>query len=151
MVKESPGNTGSPPTLPSYKESFVRLLYTIIVLEFAVITILLFGFSNEYLNNAYQQTWIRANLPLLGLLLHGEVDALFIGAAIGAMVLLIQRRVQVAKSQEDTRRGVKPATSSYTPTPVIQNLTLQGNPIPNHAPPSRTKAREEPPQDENIN
>jgi hypothetical protein len=109
MVKESAGNTGSPPTLPSYKESFVRLLYTIIVLEFAVITILLFGFSNEYLNNAYQQTWIRANLPLLGLLLHGEVDALFIGAAIGAMVLLIQRRVQVAKSQEDTRRGVKPS------------------------------------------
>ncbi|SRR5712692_8756531 len=151
MVKESRGNMGSRPTLPSYKENFVRLLYAIIFVEFIVISVLLFGFSNEYLNNAYMRTWITANLPVLGVLLHGEVDALFIGAAIGAMVLLIQRRVQAAKSQEDTRRSVKPATPSYTPTPVVQNLTLQSNPIPNHASPSRTQAREEPRQDDNIN
>src|SRR5712664_4175002 len=151
MVKESPGNTGSPPTLPSYKESFVRLLYSIIVLEFVVITILLFGFSNDYLNNAYQQTWIRANLPLLGVLLHGEVDALFIGAALGATVLLIQRRVQAAKSQEDTRRGVKPATPSRTSTPVFQNLALQSDPLPDQAYLSRAQSREEPSQDDNIN
>jgi hypothetical protein len=151
MVKESPGNTGSPPTLPSYKEGFVRLLYGIIVAEFVVITILLFGFSNEYLNNAYQQTWIRANLPLLGILLHGEVDALFVGAALGATVLLIQRRVQAAKSQEDARRGVKPATSTYKPTSLVQNLTLQSDPIPDHASLSRPQAREETSQDDNIN
>ena len=133
--------------MPSYKESFVRLLYTIIVLEFAVITILLFGFSNEYLNNAYQQTWIRANLPLLGLLLHGEVDALFIGAALGATVLLIQRRVQTAKSQEDTRRGLKPAALGHTPTSLIQNRTVQSDAIPNHASPSRASILEERPED----
>lgn len=97
----------SPLKLPDYKEEFVRLLYAIIVGEFVVITILLFGFSNEYLSNAYMQTWIGANLPFLGILLHGEVDALFIGVAIGAIVILVQRRVRKAKSQENIPAGVR--------------------------------------------
>lgn len=129
--------------MPGYKEDFVRLLYAIIVMEFVVITILLFGFSNEYLNNAYMQTWIRANLPLLGILLHGEVDALFIGVALGAMALLIQRRVRTAKSQEDPRRGVKPPAPGYTPTSLIQNRTVQSDAIPNHGSLSRASLLEE--------
>jgi hypothetical protein len=134
--------------LPSYKEEFVRFLYGIIVVEFAVITILLFGFSKEYLSNAYMQDWIAANLPFLGILLHGEVDALFIGVALGTIVLLIQRRVQMAKSQDDTRRGVKPAIPSYTSTPTIQTRTLQSDPIPDHTSVSRVRPHEEPSQDE---
>jgi hypothetical protein len=136
-------------TLPGYKEEFVRLLYAVIVTEFVVITILLFGFSNEYLSNAYMRTWISANLPLLGLLLHGEVDALFIGVAVGAMVLLIQRRAQAAKSQEDPRRGVKPAATGYTPTSSVQNRTLQNDRIPDDASPSRARPQDGPPQDSN--
>jgi hypothetical protein len=135
--------------LPGYKEEFVRLLYAIIVVEFAVITILLFGFSNEYLNNAYQQTWVRANLPLLGILLHGEVDALFVGAALGATALLIQRRLQAAKTQEDPRRSVKPAAPGYTPTSSVQNRTLQNDRIPDDASPSRARPQDGPPQDNN--
>jgi hypothetical protein len=135
--------------LPGYKEEFVRLLYAIIVVEFVVITVLLFGFSNEYLSNAYLQDWVGAHLPLLGILLHGEVDALFIGVALGAMVLLIQRRLQAAKSQEDPRSGVRPAAPFYTSTSSVQNMTLQNDRIPDDASPSRARPQDGPPQDNN--
>ncbi len=135
------------PTLPRYKEEFVRLLYAIIVVEFVVITVLLFGFSNEYLSNAYLQDWIGAHLPLLGILLHGEVDALFIGVALGATVLLIQRKVKTSKSQEDTRRGVKPPAPGYKSTSLNQNRTIQGEAIPDQASPSKANILEERPVD----
>jgi len=117
-------------------------------MEFVVITILLFGFSNEYLSNAYMRTWISANLPLLGILLHGEVDALFIGVALGAMVLLIQRRVQAAKSQDDPRRGVKPAALGHSSTSLAQNRTLQSDPVSDPSP-ARARAQDGLPQENN--
>jgi hypothetical protein len=135
-------------TLPGYKEEFVRLLYAIIVTEFVVITILLFGFSNEYLSNAYMRTWISANLPFLGILLHGEVDALFIGVALGAMVLLIQRRVQAAKTREDPRRSVNPVALGYKPTSLVQNRTPQSDTSPDQVSLSRVKPRNETPKDD---
>lgn len=115
-------------------------------MEFVVITVLLFGFSNEYLSNAYMRTWISAHVPLLGILLHGEVDALFIGVALGAMVILIQRRAQAAKSEEDPRRGVTPSSIGYSSTSLAQELTLQGDPISDTSP-TRARAQDELPQD----
>jgi hypothetical protein len=135
--------------LPGYREEFVRLLYAIIVVEFVAITILLFGFSNEYLSNAYMRTWISSNLPFLGILLHGEVDALFIGVALGAMVLLIQRRVQAAKTKENPLLSVKPAAPGYTSTSLAQNRTLQNDRIPDEASPSKARAQNGPPQYDN--
>jgi hypothetical protein len=116
IVKESLGNMYAPLTLPGYREEFVRLLYAIIVVEFVVIAILLFGFSNEYLSNAYLRDWIGANQPFLGILLHGEVDSLFIGVALGALLVLVQRRVRAAKSQEDLRPSINPSVPDYTST-----------------------------------
>lgn len=110
-----------------------------------MITILLFGFSNEYLSNAYMRTWIGAHLPFLGILLHGEVDALFIGVAIGAMVLLIQRRVQAAKTQEDKQRGVKQPAPGHKSTSLDQPSIIQGRAIP--ASPSKAKLLKERPED----
>ncbi len=144
IVKERRGNTGSSPALPGYKGEFVRLLYAIIFVQFVVIAIILAGLSNEYLSNAYMRAWIGANLPFLGILLHGEVDALFIGAALGATGLLIQRRVQAAKPQEDARRAVKPAASGYASTSLVQNRTFQSDPIPDHASPSSVNPQELP-------
>ena len=113
-----------------------------------MITILLFGFSNEYLSNAYMRTWISANLPLLGILLHGEVDALFIGVALGAMVILIQRRSRAAKSQEDSRPGVRSTALGDSSTSLAQELTLQSDPISDTSP-TRARAQDRPPQDNN--
>lgn len=134
--------------MPSYKEGFVRLLYAIIVVEFVVITVLLFGFSNEYLSNAYMRTWINANLPVLGILLHGEVDALFIGVAIGAMVILVQRRVREAKSHESMRAGVKVPGPGHTSTSLVQDSPVQSDQIREQASPSRSEPNPTPHEDD---
>ncbi len=126
--------------MPSYRESFVRLLYAIILAQFTVIAILLAGLSSEYLSNAYYQAWVAKNAPLLGFLLHGEVDALFIGVALGGTILLVQRRMGGAKTEPLARSSsVKLSPSPYIPVQPLQNQTVQDPPVPDHAPLSRKK------------
>jgi hypothetical protein len=72
-------------------DSFIHVLYAIILVQFVAIAVLLGGFSNEYLANVYFRAWVNSNYPLLGSLLQGQVDALLVGMALGATVLLIQR------------------------------------------------------------
>ncbi len=131
--------------MPSYRESFVRLLYAIIVAQFAVIAILLGGLSSEYLSNTYYQAWVAQNAPLLGFLLHGEVDALFIGIALGGTILLVQRRMGGAKTESLAGpASVKPSPSTYIPVQPLQSQTVQDPPVPNHSTLSRKK---DPPQE----
>lgn len=78
--------------MPDYRERFVRLLYGIILAQFAVIAILLVGFTSEYLSNVYFRIWLDNNFPQVGLLLTGQFDALLIGMAVGLTILLIQQR-----------------------------------------------------------
>lgn len=78
--------------MPDYRERFVRLLYGIILAQFAVIAILLVGFTSEYLSNIYFRMWLDNNFPQVGLLLTGQFDALLIGMAVGITILLIQQR-----------------------------------------------------------
>jgi hypothetical protein len=73
------------------RDSLIHVLYAIILVQFVAIAILLGGFSNEYLANVYFRAWVNTNYPLLGSLLQGQVDALLVGMALGATVLLIQR------------------------------------------------------------
>ncbi len=77
--------------MPGYSEGFLRLVYGIILGQFIVIAILLGGFSNEYLSNAYFRIWLDKSFPQLAPLLTGQFDALIIGMAIGGTFLLIQR------------------------------------------------------------
>jgi hypothetical protein len=88
--------------MDSYRERFARLLYGIILSQFIVIAILLGGFSNEYLSNAYFRIWLDNNFPRLGLLLTGQVDALLIGMAAGGTILLIQRMKNEANAEQRT-------------------------------------------------
>jgi len=126
--------------MPSYRENFVRLLYTIILAQFAVIAILLGGLSNDYLSNAYQQAWVAKNAPLLAFLLHGEIDALFIGVALGGTILLIQRRMGGGKTEQAIGpTSIKPSAPTYIPAPPVQAQTLQDPLVPNSAPQSRKK------------
>jgi hypothetical protein len=71
-------------------DSFIHVLYAIILVEFVAIAVLLGGFSNEYLANTYFRAWVNSNYPLLASPLQGQVDALLVGMALGATVLLIQ-------------------------------------------------------------
>jgi hypothetical protein len=77
--------------MPAYRDGFVHLLYAIILVQFVAVAVLLGGFSNEYLQNVFFRAWVDSNYPWLGSLLQGQVDALLIGMALGATVLVIQR------------------------------------------------------------
>jgi hypothetical protein len=83
-------------------DSFIHVLYAIILVQFVAIAVLLGGFSNEYLANIYFRAWINSNYPLLASLLQGQVDALLVGMALGATVLLIQRLRTETKSQHES-------------------------------------------------
>jgi len=78
-------------SMQAYHEGFVNLLYAIILAQFVAIAVLLGGFSNEYLANVYFRAWVNNNYPWMGSLLQGQVDALLVGMALAATVLLIQR------------------------------------------------------------
>jgi hypothetical protein len=73
-------------------QRFHWFLYAIIVAQFIIIAILLGSFSAEYLNNQYMQAWVKQNAPSLDLFLNGNLDVMFIGAAVGLTFLLIQYR-----------------------------------------------------------
>jgi hypothetical protein len=77
--------------MQSARDSFIHVLYAIILVQFVAIAVLLGGFSNEYLANVYFQAWVDNNYPWLGSLLQGQAMALLVGMALGATVLLIQR------------------------------------------------------------
>jgi hypothetical protein len=110
--------------MDSYRERFARLLYGIILSQFIVIAILLGGFSNEYLSNAYFRIWLDNNFPQLGLLLTGQVDALLIGIAAGGAILLIQRMKNEAKAEQRTIvSAIQAIASMETNKPVPDHLT----------------------------
>ena len=73
------------------REGFVQLLYSIILLQFGAIAVLLGGFSSEYVSNVYFRMWVSTNYPWLGPMLGGQIDALLVGVAAGATFLLVQR------------------------------------------------------------
>ena len=103
-------------------DRFHRLLYLIILAQFFAIIVLFSGLSSEYLSNAYMQAWIQNNAPMLGVLLHGELDTALIGIAIGLTVLLIQRNLPPSKKatmptvSESQMPGFKPTHALLTKT-----------------------------------
>jgi len=105
--------------MPAYRDGFVHLLYSIILVQFVGIAILLGGFTNEYLQNIYFHAWIDSSYPWLGMLLQGQVDALLIGMALGATVLLIQHARAEATISTEARpivgRPLSVETSSHAP------------------------------------
>jgi hypothetical protein len=88
--------------MPGYREGFVRLLYGIILAQYAVIAILLGGFSSEYLSNVFFRIWLDKSFPLVGLLLTGQFDALLIGMAAGGTILLVQGMKNEARVERRT-------------------------------------------------
>ena len=126
--------------MAGYRENFVRFLYAIILVQFAVIAILLGGLSSEYLSNTYFQAWIADNAPLLGFLLHGEVDALLIGIALGGTVLLVRRRMGAAEDQlADGPTRANPTPPNYLPIRPVQTPTVQNEQAPTRARPLKKK------------
>jgi hypothetical protein len=132
-----------PSRMSDNQRKTVRLLYLIVVAQFAIIALLLGGLSNEYLSNAYMQAWITSHTPFLSLLLHGEVDSLLFGVAIGATFLLIQSKIRDAKIVTETRVSTSPATPSHLPAHAVQKRALQhdASPDPNPASSSRRSTK----------
>ncbi len=91
-------------------------LYLLISVQFVVIALLLESLSNEYLSNAYMRTWIADNVPLLGILLHGEVGGLSTGVAIGVTIILIAQILTETKAEPSPKATVKPVLSPYPTT-----------------------------------
>jgi uncharacterized protein YneF (UPF0154 family) len=86
--------------VPSYREGFVRMLYVIILVQFAVIATLLGGFSTTYLSNDYFRIWVDSNFPGMSLLLTGQVVTLLVGMALGGTFLLIQQMKRGTRIEE---------------------------------------------------
>ena len=115
--------------MSSYGNGFVKLVYGIILAQFAVIAILLGGLTSEYLSNVYFRIWLDSNYPQLGLLLTGQVDALIIGMAAGGSILLVERMRNEAKTDQRTIMTAIQAIASME-TPEL---------LPNHATPTRKR------------
>jgi len=57
--------------------------------QFGLIVLFVYGLSDEYRSNAYQQDWISSNAPLLQYFLNGYLAAMLLGIFIGGGVLLV--------------------------------------------------------------
>jgi len=111
--------------MSDYREEFVRVLYGIILAQFIVITILLGGFTSEYLSNVYFRIWVETNFPQLGLLLTGQFDALIIGMALGGTILLIQRMKKKPMAGQTTALATAEASSSKETSDLLPNHATQ--------------------------
>ena len=87
-----------------YRERFIHLLYAVILAQFAIIALLVGGYSNQYLADDFFRGWVNNNYPWLGPLLQGRIDALLVGMALGGTVLIIQR----VRGQEELRSVIQP-------------------------------------------
>jgi hypothetical protein len=103
--------------MPAYRPGFVHLLYAIILAQFVAIAVLLAGFSNEYLQNVYFRAWVDIKYPWLGSLLQGQAEALLIGMALGAAVLLIQRVRAETTIRDESRPVISGSLDTRTSSP----------------------------------
>src|SRR3989442_2249440 len=109
--------------MPTERENFVRLLYVTLLVQFFIIAILFGALSNEYISNAYMQAWIGRNAPLLGIILHGEVDSVFIGVAVVFTIVLARRGAEVSgpeSTPQPTTQSLAPVGPVSTPSPQYQ-------------------------------
>ena len=126
-----------PSDMPAYREGFIHLLYAIILAQFVIIAILLGGFSNQYLADDYFRAWVNSNYSWLGLFLQGQVDALLVGMALAATVLIIQHM----RREEELRSVIRPPLSEE----LVSSEASQPSSIPNAA--SIEESRREQPGD----
>jgi hypothetical protein len=129
-------------------ERFHWFLYMVILAQFIVIATLLGAFSAEYLSNAYMQSWVRQNAPGLELLLNGNLDVVFIGAAVGFTFLLIQNRREAARTIQAAQASSPPASDPGPTAPVLK-VALNGDPAQDLSPPAlkRSRTPRKPPDD----
>ena len=121
--------------MPAERENFVRLLYVTLLVQFFVIAILFGALSNEYISNAYMQAWIGRNVPLLGIILSGEVDSVFIGVAVVFTIFLARRGAQVSRPESTPQ----PKTQSLAPVGPVSTPSPQDGPFPDPTTPSRKR------------
>ncbi len=74
-------------------KSMVRLLYSVVVVQFALIAVLWAMLSNEYLSNANMRLWFASNAPIVGLLFNGGVGSVLVGLSAGWMTVYLGRMV----------------------------------------------------------
>jgi len=125
--------------LSGYSTNFVRLLYAILLAQFFVIAILFGSLSNEYLSNAYMQAWVDRDAPILSVFLHGEVDALIIGIAVGFTVLLVQRRIGEGEIDKETRPPMPPQTTPPLSADPLVSQASQPDSAPDPPRPARRR------------
>ena len=117
--------------MTSYREGFVHLLYALILTQFVVIAVLLGGYSNQYVADDYFRAWVNSNYPWMGLMLQGQVDALLVGMALAATVLIIQHM----RREEELRSPIRPVFSqgpvssqdSDRPSPDLNLASIKGS------------------------
>jgi hypothetical protein len=113
--------------MSDYHEGFVRLLYGIILAQFVAITILLGGFTSEYVSNVYFRMWVDSSFPQLSLLLTGQFDALIIGMALGGTTLLIQWMKNESRTVQRTGIVLAQSSASAEPSGVLLSHVPQTN------------------------
>jgi len=113
--------------MSDYHEGFVRLLYGIILAQFVAITILLGGFTSEYVSNVYFRMWVDSSFPQLSLLLTGQFDALIIGMALGGTTLLIQWMKNESRTVQRTGIVLAQSSASTEPSGVLLSHVPQTN------------------------
>jgi hypothetical protein len=71
--------------------------------------------------------WVEYSFPKLSLLLTGQFDALIMGMALGATVLLIQWMKNESRIVQMTALSLAQASSSTEPNGVLLNHVAQTN------------------------
>ena len=72
-----------------------RALYLVILAEFVAIVGLFSAMTNEYLSNAFMQTWASTNAPYIGLLLAGPFDIVLVGITFGLGALIVYQSYEL--------------------------------------------------------
>jgi len=75
------------------------LTQAVLILEFGVIVVLVWGVSLEYRANQYLQAWVNERAPLLGYLLNGYLAAMLGGVLVGSIILFLQNRPRRIKPE----------------------------------------------------
>lgn len=79
------------------ERSMIRLLYGVVVAQFALIALLWAVLSNEYLSNVNMRLWIAGNAPIVGLLFNGGVGSVLVGLSAGWTTVYLGRMVLAKK------------------------------------------------------
>lgn len=106
-------------TLQDPQGRFYALLYAIIILQFIIIAALVAAVTNEYLSNAFMQSWVQQNAPILQVFLNGDVAVLLLGLFVGIAYVFIRNRYDATKTEEKTMQTLTRTNTADGPVGAL--------------------------------